>query len=135
MVKIRLTRGGAKKRPFYHIIVTDSRNARDGLADAAVCGTHPKLPDCVDPPVGNLTDFVRSHMLEPFDSDARIEALILETGAGVQQDFLRAEAALFQARAGHARARYDEILALVGRARAQGALDRDWMDQALEARR
>ncbi|HEY9400197.1 MAG TPA: 30S ribosomal protein S16 [Luteimonas sp.] len=30
MVKIRLTRGGAKKRPFYHIIVTDSRSARDG---------------------------------------------------------------------------------------------------------
>lgn len=30
MVKIRLTRGGAKKRPFYHIIVTDSRAARDG---------------------------------------------------------------------------------------------------------
>ena len=29
MVKIRLTRGGAKKRPFYHIIVTDSRSARD----------------------------------------------------------------------------------------------------------
>ena len=30
MVKIRLTRGGAKKRPFCHIIVTDSRSARDG---------------------------------------------------------------------------------------------------------
>lgn len=30
MVKIRLSRGGAKKRPFYHIIVTDSRAARDG---------------------------------------------------------------------------------------------------------
>ena len=30
MVKIRLTRGGAKKRPFYHIIVTESRSARDG---------------------------------------------------------------------------------------------------------
>lgn len=30
MVKIRLTRCGAKKRPFYHIVVTDSRNARDG---------------------------------------------------------------------------------------------------------
>ena len=30
MVKIRLPRGGAKKRPFYHIIVTDSRSARDG---------------------------------------------------------------------------------------------------------
>jgi small subunit ribosomal protein S16 len=30
MVKIRLSRGGAKGRPFYHIIVTDERNARDG---------------------------------------------------------------------------------------------------------
>ena len=30
MVKIRLARGGAKKQPFYHIVVTDSRNARDG---------------------------------------------------------------------------------------------------------
>ena len=30
MVTIRLSRGGAKKRPFYHVVVTDSRNARDG---------------------------------------------------------------------------------------------------------
>ena len=30
MVKIRLTRGGAKKRPFYHIIVTSVRSPRDG---------------------------------------------------------------------------------------------------------
>ncbi len=30
MVSIRLSRGGAKKRPFYHIVVTDSRNRRDG---------------------------------------------------------------------------------------------------------
>ena len=30
MVKIRLTRGGAKKQPFYHIVVMDSRKARDG---------------------------------------------------------------------------------------------------------
>ncbi|HCH49607.1 30S ribosomal protein S16 [Proteus hauseri] len=30
MVTIRLARGGAKKRPFYQVIVTDSRNARDG---------------------------------------------------------------------------------------------------------
>jgi small subunit ribosomal protein S16 len=29
MVTIRLARGGAKKRPFYHITVSDSRNARD----------------------------------------------------------------------------------------------------------
>ena len=30
MVVIRLARGGAKKRPFYQIVVTDSRNGRDG---------------------------------------------------------------------------------------------------------
>jgi len=29
MVTIRLARGGAKKRPFYHIVVTDSRKRRD----------------------------------------------------------------------------------------------------------
>ena len=30
MVKIRLARAGAKKRPFYHVVATDSRKARDG---------------------------------------------------------------------------------------------------------
>jgi small subunit ribosomal protein S16 len=30
MVVIRLSRAGAKKRPFYHIVVTDSRRRRDG---------------------------------------------------------------------------------------------------------
>ena len=30
MVTIRLARGGAKKRPFYSIVVADSRNPRDG---------------------------------------------------------------------------------------------------------
>lgn len=30
MVTIRLARGGAKKRPFYHVVVADSRSKRDG---------------------------------------------------------------------------------------------------------
>jgi len=30
MVTIRLARGGSKKRPFYHLTVANSRNARDG---------------------------------------------------------------------------------------------------------
>ncbi len=32
MVKIRLKRMGMKKEPFYRIVITDSRNARDGRA-------------------------------------------------------------------------------------------------------
>jgi small subunit ribosomal protein S16 len=30
MVTIRLSRGGSKKRPFFHLTVTDSRTSRDG---------------------------------------------------------------------------------------------------------
>jgi small subunit ribosomal protein S16 len=30
MVTIRLSRTGSNKRPFYHVVVTDSRNRRDG---------------------------------------------------------------------------------------------------------
>ena len=30
MVSIRLARGGSKKRPFYHVVVSDSRKPRDG---------------------------------------------------------------------------------------------------------
>jgi len=30
MVTIRLSRGGMKNRPFYHVVVADSRRARDG---------------------------------------------------------------------------------------------------------
>jgi len=30
MVKIRLSRGGTKKRPFFHVVATDSRSSRDG---------------------------------------------------------------------------------------------------------
>ena len=30
MVIIRLSRGGSKKRPFYHFVVADSRRSRDG---------------------------------------------------------------------------------------------------------
>lgn len=30
MVSIRLARGGAKKRPFYHLVVSDQRTPRDG---------------------------------------------------------------------------------------------------------
>ena len=30
MVSIRLARGGSKRRPFYHVVVSDSRCPRDG---------------------------------------------------------------------------------------------------------
>ena len=63
---------------------------------------------------------------------SRIEALALEARVGVQSDLLRAQAGLFQARAGYARARYDAVLARVSLARAQGVLDRNWLNNSLE---
>ena len=63
---------------------------------------------------------------------ARIERLALEAGSGVQRDLLTAEAGLFQARAGYARARYDTVLAHVRIAKATGRLDMTWIDERLE---
>ena len=45
MVTIRLSRGGAKKRPFYHIVVTDSRNRRDGRYIERLGYYNPKAVD------------------------------------------------------------------------------------------
>ncbi len=42
--KIRLSRAGAKKRPFYRIIVTDSRNPRDGRFLERLGTYNPMLP-------------------------------------------------------------------------------------------
>ncbi len=43
-LKIRLARGGAKKRPFYRIVVADSRMPRDGRFIERVGTYNPMLP-------------------------------------------------------------------------------------------
>ena len=43
-VKIRLARAGAKKRPYYQIVVADSRRARDGKFIERVGSYNPMLP-------------------------------------------------------------------------------------------
>lgn len=44
MLKIRLARGGAKKRPYYHIVIADSRSPRDGRFLEKVGSYNPLLP-------------------------------------------------------------------------------------------
>ena len=44
MVKIRLQRQGAKKSPFYHIVVADSRTSRDGKIIEKI-GTYDPMTD------------------------------------------------------------------------------------------
>lgn len=51
-VKIRLARGGAKKKPFYQVVVADERFPRDGRFIANLGQYDPK----VDPPLVNLKE-------------------------------------------------------------------------------
>ena len=53
-LKIRLSRAGAKKRPYYHIVVADSRSPRDGRFIETVGSYNPMLP-------ADHTDRVRLH--------------------------------------------------------------------------
>lgn len=50
MVKIRLARHGSKKRPYYRIVVADSRRSRDGKFIEEVGRYNP----CVEPPLVKL---------------------------------------------------------------------------------
>ncbi len=43
-LKIRLARAGAKKRPYYHIVIADSRSPRDGRFLEKVGSYNPMLP-------------------------------------------------------------------------------------------
>ena len=43
-LKIRLSRAGAKKRPYYHIVIADSRSPRDGRFLEKVGSYNPMLP-------------------------------------------------------------------------------------------
>ncbi|MBT9370635.1 30S ribosomal protein S16 [Rhizobium sp. CSW-27] len=42
-LKIRLARGGSKKRPYYHVVVADARSPRDGRFIATVGSWNPML--------------------------------------------------------------------------------------------
>jgi outer membrane protein TolC len=70
--------------------------------------------------------------VDRFTELARVERLALDEGAGTQSDWLRAEAGLFQARAGLADARFDVLRARIAWARALGLLDLDWIASLTE---
>jgi outer membrane protein TolC len=70
--------------------------------------------------------------VERQEAVVRTERVALEIGAGVQTDFLAAQADLLAARAGLARARHAEMAAHIEVARLLGMLDEDWIRTNLE---
>ena len=73
-VKIRLARGGAKKRPYYHIVVADSRSPRDGRFIEKVGAYNPLLkkddPARVTLKVERIQDWIKKGA-QPTDRVAR----------------------------------------------------------------
>ena len=45
MVRVRLSRGGGKKRPYYHIVVVDQKSKRDGKCIERIGSYDPNLED------------------------------------------------------------------------------------------
>jgi small subunit ribosomal protein S16 len=82
-VKIRLARGGAKKRPYYRIVVTDTRNPRDGRFIEKIGAYNPMLPkdheDRVKVDLEKAADWIKKGA-KPTDRVARFLA-----DAGVYQ--------------------------------------------------
>lgn len=72
---------------------------------------------------------------EQSEEVARIEALALDAGAGVQTDFLKAQADLFQTRAALVQARHGEIVTRLRLARVMGELTRNWIETRVEVER
>jgi adhesin transport system outer membrane protein len=113
------------------------REAEVRAADQAAARVQLELETAVDRLTATLdAAWARAESLgaaeAQFEEVARIEELALEEGAGVQRDFLAAQASLFDVRAELARARADIVRTLVRRAETTGVLDREWLTENLE---
>ena len=78
---IRLARYGAKKRPYYHVVVTDSRNARNSGNILAVVGKYdPMQPKDSDKRVTLNIDDVKSWMAKGAKPSDRVYKFLVKAG-------------------------------------------------------
>jgi outer membrane protein TolC len=132
-VAVPLYRGGATAAR-----VARAEAARDAAAaaeDAALLG----LEEAIDRALAAAAEAAaRAASLveaeEALREVVRVERLRLAAGAGVEADYLEAEADLLAARARLAEARHAELVARAELARAAGALDEGWVERELVAR-
>jgi small subunit ribosomal protein S16 len=88
MLKIRLARGGAKKRPYYHIVIADSHSPRDGKFIEKVGSYNPMLPkDGATPRVARKVERIAEWLgkgAQPTDRVARFLSQDETLGAKVK---------------------------------------------------
>ena len=118
----------------------DRANAEVRAAEAEFQLVARRVDDAIDRAVSALrTANARVQALETAVAQSeevtRIDRLALEAGAGVQSDYLTAEADLFRARAALSDARAVDLLARVELARVTGLLTVDWIRQNVESSR
>lgn len=83
MVKIRLRRTGATKKPSYRVVVTDSRSPRDGRF-IEIIGFYNPL---TEPPTVQIDEAkVRSWMAQGAQTSATVARLMKTAGMNVQPD-------------------------------------------------
>ena len=132
-------------RLYYPVLLGGQRSAAVAraaagvtAADAQVRATHRRLAEAVDralaarsAAIARVTalEAAAAHLAEV----ARIESLALTSGAGVEVEYLRAEADARRARADLVDARAARVLADIELARVTGALTLDWLAENVES--
>ena len=80
MLKIRMSRGGTKKRPFYKIVIADARCPRDGRFIERVGHYNPLLPKESAERVKMDLDRIKYWLSQGAQPSDRIERFLVEVG-------------------------------------------------------
>jgi small subunit ribosomal protein S16 len=78
--KIRLARGGAKKRPYYRIVVADSRSPRDGRFIEKVGAFNPMLANDNDQRVVLNVERIKDWVAKGAQPTERVEKFLVDAG-------------------------------------------------------
>ena len=80
MIKIRLSRGGTKKRPVYKVVIADSRRARDGKFIEKVGFFNPLLPKDKKERVGLEAERIKYWLGQGAQPTTRVARILGENG-------------------------------------------------------
>jgi small subunit ribosomal protein S16 len=80
MIKIRLSRGGTKKRPVYKVVIADSRRARDGRFIEKVGFFNPLLPKDKKERVGLEAERIKYWLGQGAQPTTRVARILGENG-------------------------------------------------------
>ncbi|MGM0421753.1 MAG: 30S ribosomal protein S16 [Pseudomonadota bacterium] len=86
-VKIRLARGGAKKRPYYRIVIADERSPRDGRYIERVGSYNPMLGKTDENRVVLITDRVKYWLGEGAQPTRRVEKFLADAGLAEKKTY------------------------------------------------